>query len=154
MFQKAREKMQQAGIEQWTLTYPNYEILAADIKTGSMFVIQNEAKQIAGFVVLDNKSSAEYHQQPWQENKSVLFIHRVVVSPDFQGQGVATQLIQHCEAIARTQKIKAIHSSTHFRNIPMQYVFLKNDYSQVSAFIMQDRPNIGEFFAYEKLIDY
>lgn len=154
VFQKAREKMQQAGIGQWTESYPNYDILAADIQAGSMFVIEAETRQIAGFLVLDSSCSDEYRRQPWQESQSVLFIHRVVVSPDYQGQGIASQLIQYCERVARVQQIKAIHSSTHFRNIPMQYVFLKNNYCQISEFIMQDRPDIGEFFAYERLIDY
>ena len=96
VIEQATAEMKRRGIDQWDEHYPNREILENDIEKRNMYVYLAE-KEIAGIVALDDRQPPEYEAVPWAYPGRALVVHRLTVHPAYQGQGVASALMQFAE---------------------------------------------------------
>jgi GNAT superfamily N-acetyltransferase len=94
--------MQHAGIDQWDDIYPTEATLRADVAARSMHVAGLDDGRIAGVVVLNDRQDPEYGEVPWTiPDPPIGVVHRLMVDPDLQGQGLARRLMIFVEDFAR-----------------------------------------------------
>ena len=84
-------------IFQWNENYPSKEILLNDIESQQIWKLE-ENKVIVAIIVLTEIEDKEYNKVKWlTKNYKNLYIHRLAVDPNFQGQGYAQKLMFFAE---------------------------------------------------------
>lgn len=142
--------MQAAGNSQWSDKYPDEEKFTADLEEASLYVYE-EGAVIKGFAVVDNKHPYPYDDIPWELTRAdSRALHRMAVDPDFQGQGIASRMMEEIEARLIEAGIKGIHTDTSLENKKMQYQFEKNGYEFKGQLNLDE--NLDDWYvAYEKV---
>ena len=109
-------KMDREGIHQWDEIYPSRELISSDIAEGCLFAARIEEK-IAGIFVLNEHQSPQYQSITWVDNVGkVLVVHRLCVSPAFQGQGIAKEMMRFAEKYAVKNKYSSIRLDALSKN--------------------------------------
>ena len=92
--------MNERGMYNWNLGYPNLEIVQQDIAEKNMYVAFDNGI-LAGIMTLNEQIPPEHNLISWKfsENK-VLVIHRFAVLPLWQNKGIAKEMIQYVEQFA------------------------------------------------------
>lgn len=140
--------MQATGNLQWDDNYPNAEVFANDVHNGQLWVADFNGT-IAGVIAIVNEQEPEYSQVAgWDITEPAIVAHRLAVSPDFQGKGIAAALLRQCEEVARQQNISLIRLDTNTVNRPMQNLFLKLGYNLGGEITLHKKPNL-RFMAFE-----
>ncbi|KAI7252842.1 hypothetical protein KC345_g11442 [Hortaea werneckii] len=142
--------MQAGGSDQWDDSYPNRDIITADIEQGTLFVcIDNEA--IAGIIVLDENQSEQYGAIEWQQQQGPhLVMHRLAVHPEFQGKGIARQLIAFAEEYARRSGYSSIRMDTYAKNERVLKIYPSLGYVQRGEIYFPGRT--AAFPVFEKIL--
>ena len=125
ILQQAIKSRKEEGSNQWQDGYPNPESIKNDI-----YVLESENK-ILGYsaVIFDKEPAYEIIEGKWLSDQQYLVIHRVAVSEDFIGLGIATKIFQEIEKIAISNNIFSIKVDTNFDNIPLLKILDKLNYT-------------------------
>ncbi|WP_019967945.1 GNAT family N-acetyltransferase [Segatella maculosa] len=117
----ARWKMMADGRHQWTAEYPSRELIIADIKSGEAYVLTDEDDvKTYGVVTQNGESAYEQCMAEWLTEGDYMVIHRLAVSPNARGKGLAKQFFQGVEAMCRQQNIHSIKVDTNHDNREMR----------------------------------
>lgn len=117
----ARWKMMADGRHQWTAEYPSRELIIADIKSGEAYVLTDEdGVKTYGVVAQNGEPAYEQYTGEWLSRGDYMVIHRLAVSPDARGKGLAKQFFQGVEAMCRQQNIYSIKVDTNHDNREMR----------------------------------
>ena len=117
----ARWKMMADGRHQWTVEYPSRELIIADIKSGEAYVLTDEDDvKTYGVVAQNGEPAYEQCTVEWLSRGGYMVIHRLAVSPDARGKGLAKQFFQGVEAMCRQQNIHSIKVDTNHDNREMR----------------------------------
>ena len=104
----ARWKMMADGRHQWTAEYPSRELTDEDgVKT-------------YGVVAQNGEPAYEQYTAEWLTKGDYMVIHRLAVSPNARGKGLAKQFFQGVEAMCRQQNIHSIKVDTNHDNREMR----------------------------------
>ncbi|MBU2948423.1 GNAT family N-acetyltransferase [Zobellia uliginosa] len=104
------------GIYQWNDEYPSQKAFELDIERGELYTLQENGR-IIGTIVLSRIMDKEYESIKWlTPNHKNIYIHRVAVHPDFQGQGYAQQLMAYGEDHARNHAFASVRLDTFSQN--------------------------------------
>ena len=142
--------MRASGNLQWDDHYPNPGVFEEDIALGQLWVAEI-AGQVAGVVALTTDQSPEYVQAGWDITEPAIVVHRLAVSPDFQGQGIAIALMRQAEQVAVARNIPRVRVDTNTHNQVTQRLIPKLGYSLSGEISLEFRPGM-RFFCYEKLL--
>ncbi|WP_462419849.1 N-acetyltransferase family protein [Salinicoccus sp. Marseille-QA3877] len=144
--------MQASGNTQWSDEYPDERIFREDLEDRSLYVYE-ENNLIKGFAVVDNKHPYPYDDIPWELTRAdSRALHRMAVSPEFQGQGIASKMMKEIESRLIAKGIKGIHTDTSLENEKMQYQFEKNGYEFKGQLNLDE--NLDDWYAaYEKVFE-
>lgn len=105
---KIIEYMTSRGFSHWSDRYPSEAIYRRDIMRDSQYVYIIDDK-VRGIVSYDIQHHEYFDTIDWNvENKSAYFVHRLAVDPEFQGQGIANELMEFSENNARNDGIDSI----------------------------------------------
>ena len=150
ILQQAIKHRKEDGSKQWQSGYPNPE------------VIQNDIEKDAGYVILDGETIVGYcalliNDEPlyekivgkWLSNGDYIILHRVAISDDYLGKGLAKKLLEFVEDYARSKKVYSIKADTNIDNPAMIRIFEKMGYSFCGEVHFKAGPRI----AYEKLVN-
>lgn len=140
------------GIYQWNELYPSKEVLQKDIELQQIWKLEVEDK-IIGIIVLTTIEDEEYKDVKWlTKNHQNLYIHRLAVSPQFQGKGYAQKLIGFAENYAITNKFTSIRLDTFSQNKRNQKFYKQQNYTQLESIYF---PNQSEFpfYCFEKIVN-
>lgn len=162
--EQAKKFLAEQNIDQWQSGYPNAEVLREDIAKKQLYVCQkddsNPQSPLMAIAVLSYEKEDSYEQiegkwngQETTDTVEYAVIHRVAVSPDFQGRGCAKAIFAHLQTQARAYlgENGYIRVDTHPENKIMQAVILKNGYSY-TGIIHVEEGNEGKKirYAYDK----
>jgi GNAT superfamily N-acetyltransferase len=140
--------MQSTGNLQWDETYPNAAIFTQDVKNEQLWVADIDG-QVAGVIAIVNEQEPEYAQVAgWDITEPAIVAHRLAVSPNFQGKGIAAALLRQCEEVARQKNVSLIRLDTNTVNRPMQNLFLKLGYNLGGEITLLKKPQL-RFMAFE-----
>lgn len=138
--------MESEGIYQWDNIYPNEDVITKDIYEENLFVYFDE-DIIKGFITLNEFQDKEYESINWKYNTGKnLIIHRLCISPEFKGKGIATALIIFAERLGKENKYESIRLDTFTQNHHACKLYEKNGFEK-RGFVTFRK---GEFICYEK----
>ena len=129
ILQQAIERRRKDGSNQWQDGYPNQEVVKTDISLGKGYVLEID-NAIAAYAALVFNDEPAYNEiiGDWLTNDDFLVIHRVAVSDDFLGKGIAVLLFQKLEEFAKENQVFSIKVDTNFDNLAMLHILEKLDY--------------------------
>lgn len=129
ILQQAINRRKEDGSNQWQDGYPNPEVLQKDIDKSAGFVL-TEGDTIIGYTAVMIDDEPEYANiiGEWLTNDSFIVFHRVAISENHLGKGLAKKLLEYIEAFAIENKIYSIKADTNFDNIAMLKIFEKQGY--------------------------
>lgn len=141
----ATRKLDAHGIAQWDELYPNRSDLQTDIENRHLYVIET-GDAAAGLIALNEDQSPEYGEIAWQYRGTVLVVHRLVVDPAFQGQRLASQLMDFAEQTAATAGYAAIRLDAFSQNPTAIALYERRGYRRAGTVRLRK----GLFFCFEK----
>ncbi len=124
IIQYAIARRKEAGSEQWQDGYPNPEILRNDIDKSAGYVLV-EGETIAGYcaVMVNEEPAYAAIEGEWLSNGDFVVFHRVAVSKDHLGKGLARKMMEHIETFAKSHHIRSIKADTNYDNPAMLRTF-------------------------------
>lgn len=126
---KARNHMLHGGLKQWTGDYPNVDVFLNDYHRQGLYIYKEDGRIIASISILHENEEA-YREISWLKNHS-LVIHRVLVDPEHQKQGIGLELFNFAKAIGVKNKYSSIKVDTHPDNFKMQGLIRKAGYKEI-----------------------
>ncbi len=140
--------MKREGNHQWNEAYPVSDDFLKDVRLKNLYVKENTGGKVTGFICIDQIEPKAYEELMWSSNHSFLVIHRLAVSSDHRGQGIAREMIAYAENMARKGHIDYIRTDTYSKNKGMNALFSKLNYHFVGEINMLEKP--CPFRCYEK----
>jgi GNAT superfamily N-acetyltransferase len=97
------EEMRGRGIEQWDEVYPARDTFESDVAAGTLYAAWCGPGCLAGVFTLDEYQTPDWAAVPWTIlGLRTAVVHRLMVAPHYQGQGMARQLMRYAESEAST----------------------------------------------------
>lgn len=148
---EAKEYFKREGIDQWQNGYPNSDTIYADIKNNSSYVLESENGILATAMVSFEKDKTynKIYEGEWLSNKDYAVIHRIAVSKDSKGKGIAANIISKVEELCKEKDVNSIKIDTHKDNISMQRLLEKTGFKYCGIIFLEDN---SKRIAFEKLM--
>jgi GNAT superfamily N-acetyltransferase len=130
ILQQAIEQRKLDGSQQWQDGYPNESTVRSDLEKGYGYVLLQDDRVIAyAAIMFDKEPAYEAIAGNWLTHGDYAVVHRVAVSNQVKGKGIATRLFEMIEELCLAQKIYSIKVDTNFDNIPMLKIVDKLGYT-------------------------
>ena len=150
ILQQAIARRKADGSNQWQDGYPNPEVVQNDIvkEVGFVLTLENE---IAGYFVVLINDEPEYAkiEGKWLTNDDFVVFHRIAISEDNLGKGLAKSIFQFIEDYALKNDIFSVKADTNFDNHAMLSLFDKSGYVYCGEVYFRGSPRR----AYEKVLE-
>jgi len=141
------------NINQWQDNYPNNEIIEGDINNRESFVITTDkGKTIAtSMFTINGESTYNFIKGNWitKNNTKYGVIHRIAVSNNTRGKGVAKFIFNEFETRLKKIKFTSLRIDTHKDNLIMQQLLQNLGYVYCGVIYLK---NGNERLAYEKVL--
>jgi ribosomal protein S18 acetylase RimI-like enzyme len=137
-----------SGNLQWDGAYPNAGVFEKDITLNQLWVADIDGG-IAGVTAITTDQEPEYAQAGWDINEVAIVTHRLAVSPNYRGMGVAEALLNQAEKVAINRGIPLLRVDTNTNNQATQKLFPKLGYSYAGEIGLSFRPGL-RFYCYQK----
>lgn len=140
------------GIHQWNENYPSRDAFEEDIKRDELSVYIKRDR-IIGTVVVSTLKDDIYNTITWltPADAHCVYIHRLAVHPDFQGQGIAQQLMQFAEDYARKNGFLSVRLDTFSKNDRNNTFYTKRGYKKLDPVYFLKQSEFP-FYCYELVL--
>lgn len=139
IIQQAIVRRKNDGSQQWQDGYPNEAVIEQDIVKGIGYVLTNDNTIVGYAAILFNDEPAyEKLKGTWLTNGDFAVVHRVAISDDYLGKGLAQKIFFFTEDLAIKNNIFSIKVDTNFDNIPMLKILEKLGYTYCGEVILRD----------------
>ncbi len=119
------------GIHQWNSEYPSKTAFLKDLDRKELYVFEKN-NIIIGTIVLSTFMDDEYLPILWlTSNHQNIYIHRLAIHPEFQGQGLAQQLMNFAEQYALKNKFNSVRLDTFSQNARNNTFYEKRGYQRL-----------------------
>ncbi|MBP0613084.1 GNAT family N-acetyltransferase [Chryseobacterium sp. cx-311] len=117
------------GSAQWQDGYPNPQTIQNDIALEQGYVYDS-GNELIGYVAIILNTEPDYDdiEGQWQSDGDFYVIHRLAISGNYGGKGLATDLLKEIEAYAVKSKIFSIRADTNYDNAAMLKIFKNLNY--------------------------
>mgnify|MGYP000249055294 CR=1 FL=1 len=123
--------MTSQDIHQWNENYPNKQAFISDVERDELYVLK-EQNNIIGCIVVSAIMDEEYLSIQWlTPNDNNVYIHRVAIDPEYQGQGNAQKLMAFAEQFAKENNYKSVRLDTFSQNQRNQKFYEHRDYKKL-----------------------
>lgn len=139
ILQQAIIRRKNDGSNQWQDGYPNEQVVQNDITNEIGYVLTDE-NNIIGYaaIIFNDEPAYENIKGTWLTNGDFLVVHRVAITDDSIGQGLAQKIFLFIEELAKKHNINSIKVDTNFDNLAMLNIFKKLDYIYCGEVILRD----------------
>jgi len=149
----AQELLAGQNIDQWQNGYPNKTIILKDIQNNQSYVVKSERGDVTATAMFSTRNEPTYSkiEGRWMSPKQTKYgvIHRMAVSKNYRGQGMAKFIFNQCEQMLSEKKIPSMRIDTHEGNFGMQKLLKTTGYSYCGVIYLE---NGDKRLAFEKLI--
>jgi GNAT superfamily N-acetyltransferase len=130
IIQQAIVRRKNDGSEQWQDGYPNEDVIKQDITKGIGYVLIDD-NIVAGYaaILINDEPAYEQLKGAWLTNGDFVVVHRVAISDDYLGKGLAQKIFLFVEDLAKGNNVFSIKVDTNFDNIPMLKILEKLGYT-------------------------
>lgn len=138
------------GIYQWTEEYPSRAAFENDIKTGGLYVYERD--DIIAVIALCTSEHKAYAKVTWlTTSQKNMYVHRLAVHPKHQGKGIARELMDFAEDLARKEEYKSIRLDTFSKNTRNQRFYENRGYTKLDeVYFPNQSPH--PFYCYELVL--
>jgi GNAT superfamily N-acetyltransferase len=126
------------------------DIIKKDIENGFGFVLVY-GKNIISYCAIMINDEPEYTKikGEWLSNEGFVVFHRLAVSKNYLGKGIATRTIKHIEQYTLDNKIYSVKADTNFDNFAMNKIFENLGYIYCGEVYFRGSPRK----AFEKILE-
>ncbi len=144
------QDMNEKGMKQWNSAHPEAVVIKKNLDNGFIYLLKDKGV-CKGMVTLTPEIPADHENMTFAGNdRKVLYLQWMAVHPNWQGQGIAKQLLDFAEDHARTNKYDAIQIDVFSKHDMAHQICNKNEFTEAGQFhsSFQKIP----FICYEKVI--
>jgi len=149
----AQKYLAQLKIDQWQDGYPTEEQILIDINNNDSYVVIDDAGKVMCTTVFTTKKEPTYQNVDgnWltKEDAKYGVIHRLAVSENFRGHGIAKFIFDECENKLNEMNVCSMRIDTHRDNVGMQKMLKKRGYIYCGIIYLDSG---DERLAFEKLL--
>lgn len=127
--ERTRKDMLRQGLKQWPGNYPNLDYFKNDLSQEGLYIYK-EGETILATITLLPRNDPPYQELSWRGTHS-LVIHRLVVRPDVQRQGIGRKMFSFAKQLATENGYDSILVDTHPDNIKMQRLIQTSGFEYV-----------------------
>lgn len=139
------------NILQWNEHYPTQQAFENDIERKELYLLKDK-DHIIGTIVISTFMDDEYHDIEWlTPSDGNIYIHRLAVHPDYQGQGNARKLMDFAYAFAKAKKVPSIRLDTFSENKRNQKFYEARGYQKLGN-IYFPKQSKSPFYCYERVL--
>lgn len=122
----AKRQLRGLGLDQWQKGYPSREVWIQDIKDGCTYLAMEDG-EVLGMFAFQTTPDPSYGviDGAWLTDGDYASMHRVCVSDESKGKGVAGQMFAYGFELAGKLGFPAVRIDTHPGNQPMQRALKK-----------------------------
>ncbi len=130
ILQQAILRRKNDGSSQWQDGYPNSDTVRTDIENEFGYLLEIDG-EIAAYsaLIFNNEPAYENIEGKWLSDDDFFVVHRVAVSDQFLGKGIATKLFLEIENFAEQKQVFSIKVDTNFDNLAMLKILKKLNYT-------------------------
>ena len=144
---QAQAFLKRCGVDQWQKGYPNRDNIVTDIQAGKgvLFVDNNT---IVGYACVDFDGEPAYDELKgkWLDQQPYAVIHRMAVSDQYKGKGIAKAFFLAIEPFVKERGISSIRVDTDEDNEIMKHLLDVTGYTFCGDIWFDNSPKI----AYQK----
>lgn len=140
-----------SGNLQWNNEYPNPAVFEQDIQQNQLWVADIDGA-ITGVAAFTKGPEPDYAAVGIDINIPSIVTHRLAVSSNYRGLGIAAALLNQAETVARSNGISKLSVDTNVNNQATQKLFPKLGYRLAGEINLTNRPGL-RFYCYEKTLD-
>lgn len=130
IIQQAIVRRKQDGSQQWQDGYPNEEVIQRDIERGIGYVLLMGDTIVGYTAILFNDEPAYGDLKgTWLSTGDFAVVHRIAISDDYLGKGLAQKIMLLTEEIASQHNVFSVKVDTNFDNMAMLRIFDKLGYT-------------------------
>lgn len=151
---EAKSQLKRLGLDQWQKGYPSREIWEDDITNRTAWLAV-EDERVLGVFAFQTTPDVSYGEidGKWLTDTPYASMHRVCVSDDSKGKGVAGQMFAHGFEMARKLGFASVRIDTHPGNIPMQRALKKAGFVSCGTITLKGGCEDGDArIAFERLL--
>ena len=116
LFEDCIRDMDEKGLDQWRWeVYPNEAVLMEDVDAGSLHILEDEGEVLAAFTINEDQAD-QYATLHWHFGVKPAVLHRLVVSPRRQRQGLGREAMGHVLRIAKEAGYDSLRLDTYLKN--------------------------------------
>jgi len=126
LLNQARTYLHSYGNYQWDETYPTLPIIEKDLANRVGYLIYDDETPIGYFCGdFDGDASYDELQGTWLSDQPYIVVHRLGLGDTGRGKGMAANICQCIEDMAREQGVHSFRIDTDRRNLKMQHLMHK-----------------------------
>lgn len=130
ILQGAIQRRKEDGSNQWQDGYPNPMVIQNDLEKGCGYVLTYGDTIIGYCSILINDDPAYANiDGEWVTNGDFVVYHRVAISEQYLGKGLAQKMLKYIEDFALNNNIKSLKADTNYDNVGMLKIFEKTGYT-------------------------
>ena len=152
---EAQGFLRSQGLSQWQSGYPARSDFERDIENGWCWVFEEGGRivSVAAIVPQPDPSYAEIDGAWLTDGDNYTGVHRVAVSDECRGSGVARQMFALAEDLSLGWGKASLRIDTHPGNLPMQRLLGKCGFSRCGSVRLVSGPEAGdERIGFEKVL--
>ena len=139
------------NIFQWNEFYPNKKPFEKDVERNELYVVESE-NHIIGCITISTYMDEEYIPISWlTPNKNNIYIHRLAVHPEQQGNGHARKLMDYAEDYSIRNNYSSIRLDTFSQNERNKKFYELRGFKKTGE-IYFPRQSEFPFFCYELVL--
>ncbi len=146
LFADVVQAMIENHIHQWDEVYPHSELLMQDIKNSQAYGYYID-EVLAGYVVINEFFDEEYNEVDWQFlDEKPLVVHRLAVKSEYQGRGIAKEIMTFAENFALENDYSVIRLDAFSQNPAALTLYRRLNYCYAGKVEFRK----GIFYCFEK----
>lgn len=130
IIQQSIERRRKDGSQQWQNGYPNLQTVETDVEKGfgHVLTVDNEVAVYVALIFNDEPAYSSI-EGAWLTNDEFVVVHRVAVSENFAGQGLAKKLFDYIEDFTKSQNVLSVKVDTNYDNMAMLKILESKGYT-------------------------
>jgi ribosomal protein S18 acetylase RimI-like enzyme len=150
MYNSCVNGMLKNGIDQWDSSYPNVDVILADLKARTYFVAE-ENGEIIGGINIDQNQDDTYLALDWEDKRNqFLVVHRLAVKVEFWNDGIGKSLMLFTENLVTEKGLNSIRLDTYSGNPKAMEFYRRLGYTEIGTIDL--KPDKDKYYCFEKII--
>jgi len=142
--------MNRKGFKHWNSAYPDMKSIQNDLYKGTIYLLKDR-KVCKGMVTLSDTEPQEYKQINWSDHLSKpLYLHRMAIHPNWQGIGLAKNLVAFADNYARENGYNCIRLDVFSPSKRARQLYEKQDFHEAGLFHAEYQQ--VPYVCYEKIL--